>query len=96
MGYLPIVIVTLVLGAACGYFQYWMAVRLDRKRWLLLLQPGLLAVVTAFLAAWIAGWEQLEGTAARWMWTPFALLLLCCGGGWIAAAVERGRRKRDD
>lgn len=89
---LPIILLTLLLGGGCGYFQYWMATRLDKKRWLLLLQPVLLAVVTVCFLAWIAGLEGLEDSPARLAWTPFAALLACTAGGWAAGEVRRRRK----
>lgn len=91
MQYLPIVLLTLALGAGCGYFQYWMDTRLAKKRWLLFLQPVLLAGITVCFIAWVRSIDRLEGTSARWAGLPFAVLLVCTLTGW--AAGERRRRR---
>lgn len=91
MDFLPTVVLTLLLGVGCGYFQYWMDTRLVKKRWLLWLQPALLAGVTACFTAWILSIGRLKGTSARWAGLPFAMLLVCTLIGW---AVGRWRRKR--
>lgn len=82
---------TLLLGAGCGYFQYWMDTRLMKKRWLLWLQPVLLAAVTACFTIWTLGIDRLRGSSARWAGLPFAVLLVCTLMGW--ALGERRRRR---
>ena len=91
MRYLPILLLTLALGAGCGYFEYWMAVRLDKKRWLLWLQPLLLGLVTACYTCWVLSIDRLKGTPARWAGVPFEVLLVCTVIGW---AVGNRRRKK--
>lgn len=91
MRFLPILLLTLLLGAGCGYFEYWMCTRLTKKRWLLLLQPGLLGVVTVCFAAWTLGIDRLKGTPARLAAVPFGVLLACTLIGW--AVGERRRKK---
>ena len=92
MEYVPVAAATLVMGLGCGYFQYWMALRLDRKRWLLLLQPGLLAVIAGCFAAWTASIERLKNSPARLAFLPFAALLLFTLAGWGLAALRRTRK----
>lgn len=91
MRYFSIALLTLLLGAGCGYFEYWMDTRLVKKRWLLWLQPVLLAAVTVCFTAWTLSIDRLKGTPARWAGLPFAVLLLCTLIGW---AVGKWRRKR--
>lgn len=91
MRYLPTLLLTLLLGVGCGYFQYWMDTRLVKKRWLLWLQPLLLAAVTACYTCWVLSIDRLRGTPARWAGLPFAVLLVCSLAGW---AVGERRRKR--
>ena len=92
MRYLPILLLTLLLGAGCGYFEYWMTTRLAKKRWLLWLQPVLLAAVSVCFTVWVLGIDRLRGTPARWAGLPFAVLFLCTLIGW-AVGERRGRRK---
>lgn len=97
MNYAIIIVLTLALGGLCGYFQYWMATRLDRKRWLLLLQPVLLAAAAGCFLAWIVGLDGLEDSPARLMWIPFAVLLCCALAGWIVGIVRlRQWKNRED
>ena len=89
MRYLPIILLTLALSGACGYFQYWMDTRLGKKRWLLLLQPVLLAVITGCFAGWTLSLPSLKGNPARLMWAPFAAALACTLAGWGAGEWRR-------
>ena len=91
MRYLLILLLTLLLGAGCGYFEYWMDTRLTKKRWLLWLQPGLLAVVSVCFTVWVLGIDRLKGTPARWAGLPFAVLLVCSLMGWAAGEWRRKR-----
>lgn len=91
MRFIPTILLTLSLGVGCGYFQYWMDTRLMKKRWLLWLQPALLAVVSVCFTAWTLGIDRLRGTPARWAGLPFAVLLVCSLVGW---AVGERKRKR--
>lgn len=91
MRFIPTILLTLALGAGCGYFQYWMDTRLMKKRWLLWLQPGLLAAVSACFTAWVLNIDRLRGTPARWAGLPFAVLLVCSLMGWAAG---KGRRRK--
>lgn len=88
MKYVLIILLTVVLGASCGYLQYWMATRLDQKRWLLLLQPALLAAAAGCFLAWIIELDRLEDSPARLVWIPFVALLCCTLAGWIVGAVR--------
>ena len=81
-------------GAACGAFQYWMAVHLDRKRWLLWLQPVLFALIAACFLAWTLSLDGLERSSARLAALPFLGLLVCVLAGWIAARIRRGGPKK--
>lgn len=96
MNYALIIVLTLLMGGSCGYFQYWMATRLDKKRWLLLLQPVLLAVTTACFLAWIMGLDGLEDSPARLVWIPFVVLLCCAVAGWIIGVVRLQQWKNRD
>lgn len=80
----------LLLGGGCGYFQYWMAVRLTEKRWLLLLQPVLLAVVIICFTAWTMSIKNLP-LRYRLFSAPFTVLLVCTAAGWVMG--ERRRRR---
>ena len=91
MRFVPTIFLTLLLGAGCGYFEYWMDTRLVKKRWLLWLQPALLALVSACFTVWVLGIDRLKGTPARWAGLPFAVLLVCSLVGW---AVGEWKRKR--
>ncbi len=94
MKYFLIILLTVVLGASCGYFQYWMAARLNQKRWLLLLQPVLLlAAAVCFLTGSLRV-KRLYDSPTWPEWAPFCVLLACSLAGWAAAAVRK--RKRDD
>lgn len=90
MKYFLIILLTVILGASCGYFQYWMATRLSEKRWLLLLQPGLLAAVLVCFTAWTLSIKNLPAYL-RLSGTPFAALLACTAAGWVLGNRRRGR-----
>lgn len=94
MKYLPIVLLTLLLGGGCGYFQYWMAVRLAKKRWLLLFQPILLGAAALCFIAWAMSiktliWSPLLAGA------PFGALLICALAGWGAGNFKRNRAGKE-
>lgn len=91
MRYLPTLFLTLLLGAGCGYFEYWMDIRLTKKRWLLWLQPALLALVTVCFSLWVLGIDRLRGTPARWAGVPFGTILGFTIAGW---AVGEWRRRK--
>lgn len=82
---------TLLLGAGCCYFEYWMATRLMKKRWLLWLQPAVLAAAAVCFTAWTLSIDRLKGTPARWAGLPFAVLLVCTIAGWAAGEWRRKR-----
>ena len=91
MRFIPTILLTILLGAGCGYFEYWMDTRLTKKRWLLWLQPGLLAAVTVCFTAWVLGIDRLKGTPARWAGVPFGTILGFTLLGWLLG--ERRRKK---
>lgn len=91
MQYGPIVLMALMLGVGCGYFEYWMTVRLVKKRWLLLLQPVLLAAAALCFTAWTLSIDRLKGTPARWAGVPFGVILGFTLVGW---AMGEARRRR--
>ena len=91
MRYLPIILLTLLLGGACGYFQYWMDTRLAKKRWLLLFQPVLLGGAAVCFTAWTMSIKTLAGSPLRLAGVPFGLLLVCTLIGW---GVGEWRRRR--
>ena len=91
MKYFLIILLTVVLGASCGYFQYWMATRLSQKRWLLLFQPGLLGVSALCFTAWTMSIRTLAGSPLRLAGVPFGALLICTLIGW--AVGERRKKK---
>lgn len=80
-----------LFGVACGVFQYWMAVRLDRKRWLLWLQPALFAAIALCFLGWTLSLDGLEQSSARLASLPFFYLLVCVVAGWIVARVRHGK-----
>lgn len=92
MRYLPTLLLTLLLGAVSGYFEYWMATRLTKKRWLLLLQPALLAAVSVCFTVWVMGIDRLRGTPARWAGVPFGTILGFTVAGWAVGEWRRRRR----
>lgn len=83
--------VMLIFGLVCGWFQRWMALRLEEKRWLLWLQPVLFAVIAACFLAWTLSLKGLERSTARWAAAPFAYFLICTLVGWAMGAA--GRKK---
>jgi len=85
------VILALALGASCGWFQYWMARWLDRKRWLLWLQPALAALMGLCFLAW-----SLSLHTAPLAAVPFGLLLVVILVGWVVGCLKRNRPPKED
>lgn len=93
---LLISLLTLLLGAGCGYFQYWMATRLSQKRWLLLLQPLLFLGAAVFFLVWSLKAQRLYD-APTWMeWAPFVVVFISCIAGWVGGIFRIKKRKGDD
>lgn len=89
---LIILLLTVLLGVGCGYFEYWMATRLEKKRWLLLLQPGLHAVIAVCFGVWVLDLEELRNSTLRFTPLLFAVLLICTLIGWVAGEIRRRRK----
>lgn len=96
MKYFLIILLTVILGISCGYFQYWMATRLDKKRWLLLLQPLLFLGAAVFFLVWSLKAQRLYDSPTWMEWAPFAVVFVCCIAGWIGGIFRIRRGKGDD
>lgn len=89
---LSTILLGIIFGISCAYFQYWMAVRLEKKRWLLLLQPGLLAAAGLCFGAWVLSLKNLYDSTIRFLPLLFLVLLICSAAGWIIGNIRRRRK----